>query len=82
MATLNGLPPGATMFGAFDPTANDPWGSINLNNAWSQSLVRLLVSEQSANQLDREHLGRVSIGRIALGYYEESKTQDAAWLST
>jgi hypothetical protein len=77
MATLNGLPPGATLFGAFDPTASDPAGSFSLDNAWMQSLVRFFVSAEAANQLAPEYLGRILIGRVAFGYYQGSKTKDA-----
>ncbi len=77
MATLHGLPPDATLFGAFDPTANDPAGSFSLDNAWMQSLVRFFVSAEAANQLAPEYLGRILIGRAAFGYYQGSKTKDA-----
>ncbi len=78
MATLNGLPPEATLFGTIDPSAFDPRvGSINLDEAWIQSLVRFLVPGEAANQLAPENLGHVQIGRLALGYYEGSKTKDA-----
>jgi hypothetical protein len=77
MATLNGLPPEATLFGAIDPYASGPGGSINLDNAWIQSLVRLVFPGKAANQLTLENLGHIEIGRLALGYYEGSKTKDA-----
>jgi hypothetical protein len=77
MATLNGLPPGASLFGTIDPTANNPAGSFNLDDVWMQSLVRLFVSGEAANQLAPENLGRIQIARLALGYYEESKSKDA-----
>ncbi|MHB1426783.1 MAG: protein kinase domain-containing protein [Gemmataceae bacterium] len=76
MATLDGLPPGATLFGTIDPMAKDPWGSFSLDDAWIQSVVRLLVSGEAANQLAPENLGRIQVGRIALGYYEGIKSRD------
>ncbi len=78
MATLNGLPPEATLFGAIDPYASKMGvGSISLDDAWIQSLVRLFVSGEAASQLAPENLGHIQIGRLALGYYEGSKTKDA-----
>ena len=77
MATLNGLPPGASMFGTIDPSASEPREPINLDNALIQSMVRLVVSGEAANQLTSENLGRIQIDRLALGYYGESKTKDA-----
>jgi len=77
MATLNGLPPEATFFGTIDPYASGPGASINLDNAWIQSLGRLLVPGEAANQLTAGNLGHIEIGRLALGYYEGAKTKDA-----
>jgi hypothetical protein len=77
MATLNGLPPEATLFGAFDPTANNPGGSFRLDDPWVRALVRFLVPGEAANQLAPENLGRILIHRVALGYYHGSETKDA-----
>jgi hypothetical protein len=73
LATLNGLPPEATVFGAIDLTANDPAGSLTLDDAALRTLLPVFVPQKAADQLTPENLGRINFSRVALGYYEGTK---------
>jgi hypothetical protein len=71
-AELNGLPAEASLFGAI--RFPQP---LNLDDAWTQALLRLVVPEEMAEQLTPENLGRIRFEALALGYYEGAKSKDA-----
>ncbi len=69
---LNGLPENASLFGAI----KFPDALRSLDDAGTQTLLRLLVTEKTAQQLTPENLGRIQIQELALAYYEGPKFKD------
>jgi serine/threonine-protein kinase len=68
---LNGLPAGASLFGAIRFPQILP-----LDDARTQTLLRLLAPEETARQLTPENLGRIHIQDLALAYYERPNSKD------
>jgi hypothetical protein len=67
---LYGLPAAASLFGAIRFPK-----PLTLDDAWTQTLLPLLVSEETVDQLTPENLGRIQIDALALGYYERSQSK-------
>jgi hypothetical protein len=72
LATVNGLPPEPTLFGAFETPQTE---LLPLDDPTLQTMLRLFVSKETADQLTPENLGRIRLGRVALGYYDGPKGQ-------
>jgi serine/threonine-protein kinase len=67
-----GLPPGATLFGAIDL---ERFGALSLDDTRTQTLLRLVMPRETADRLTPENLGRIRLSNIALGYYEGPKAE-------
>jgi hypothetical protein len=63
---LNGLPAEATVFGAMDL---EPLGPLTLDDARTQTALRLLIPQQAASRLTPDTLGRIRFDAIGAAYY-------------
>ncbi len=76
-STMAWLPPEATLFGAVD---FQRFGSLTLDDALVQLWLRLAVPGEIGARLTQEHLGRIRIDGLAVGYYEDARTGESRWL--
>jgi hypothetical protein len=61
------LPGEATFFGAIDLQV---FGSLKLEDDWTQGLLRLVLPAEAVKQVTPENLGRIRIDTLSMGYYE------------
>lgn len=72
--TLTWLPGEATLFGAID---FQPLGSLTLDDARAQTMLRLLMPKETAAKVTPENLGRIQLDGIAIAYYEDAKSGES-----
>jgi serine/threonine-protein kinase len=71
---LGRFPAEATLFGAVDLKA---FGSLKLDDEWTQTVIRLASSPEFNNKLTPENLGRIRIDGVSLAYYEDPKHEQS-----
>jgi serine/threonine-protein kinase len=72
--TLPWLPGEATLFGAID---FQHLGPLTLDDARTQTMLRLLMPKETTAKLTPENLGRIQLDGIAIAYYEDAKSGDS-----
>jgi len=71
-AGLEWFPAGATLFGALNLKA---FGSLTLDDAWTQTVLRLVAGGNGSGLFTPDNLGRIRIDGISLAYYQNPKTK-------
>jgi len=72
--TLPWLPGEATLFGAID---FQHLGPLTLDDARTQTMLRLLMPKETTAKLTPENLGRIQLDGIAIAYYEDAKSGES-----
>jgi hypothetical protein len=70
--TLSWFPPEASLFGVLDLKT---FSAHTLEDEWTQTLLRLVAPEATAEKLTPENLGRLRLDRVSLAYYEETRPE-------
>jgi serine/threonine protein kinase len=70
---LTGLPAEATVFGALNL---GPLGPLTLDDARTQTVLRLLVGAEAARRLTPENVGRIRVDAVGAAYYEGARGTD------
>jgi serine/threonine protein kinase len=74
--TLSWLPGEATFFGAVNL---EPFGSLTLDDATTQSVLRLVLPEKTSAKLTPENFGRIRMDSVSLAYYAGTKPEEPWW---
>jgi hypothetical protein len=74
---LKWFPAEATLFAAIDLS---PFGSLRLDDDWTQTLLGLALTREATSKLTSNNLGRVRIDRVGMAYYERQPRQGARGL--